>query len=85
MLVNIDGPEIESFKPHKSINYWYKCSTSKHRDGQAHAKRPACGNTLNEKPGPKTAQYFLQDVVYLSFHFVPRVIQINYPAFVSAL
>ena len=39
MLVNIDGPEIESFKPHKTINYWYKHSTSKNKDGKTRAKR----------------------------------------------
>ena len=39
MLVNIDGPEIESFKPHKTINYWYKHSTSKNRDRKTRAKQ----------------------------------------------
>ena len=24
MLVNFEGPEIESFEPHESIDYWYK-------------------------------------------------------------
>ena len=38
MLVNIDGPEMEGFEPHESINYWYKRSTSKRRDGKARAK-----------------------------------------------
>ena len=56
MLVNIDGPEIESFEPYESIDYWYKRSTSKHRDEKAHAKRPAHGNTPHEKPGPKPKQ-----------------------------
>ena len=56
MLVNIDGPEIQSFKPHESIGYWYKRSTSKHRDGKACAKRPAHGNMPHEKPGPKPMQ-----------------------------
>ena len=51
MLVNIDGPEIESFEPHKSIDYCYKRSTFKHRDWKARAKRPAYGNTMHEKPG----------------------------------
>ena len=41
MLINIDGPEIERFKPNESINYWYKRSTSKHSDGKASAKQPA--------------------------------------------
>ena len=56
MLVNIDGPEIESFETHKSIDYCYKRSTFKHRDGKAHAKRPAYGNTMHEKPGQKPKQ-----------------------------
>ena len=56
MPVNIDGLEIESFEPHKSIDYWYKRGTSKHRDEKARAKRPAHGNTPHEKPGPKTKQ-----------------------------
>ena len=51
MLVNIDGPEIECFKPHK-----YKRSTSKHRDGKTRAKCPAHGNMPQEKPGPKPKQ-----------------------------
>ena len=38
MLVTVDRLEIESFEPHKSINYWYKRSTSKHRNGKARAK-----------------------------------------------
>ena len=38
MLVNIDGPEMEGFELHESINYWYKRSTSKRRDGKARAK-----------------------------------------------
>ena len=53
MLVNIDGPEIESFEPHKSISYWYKHSMSNYRDGKACAKRPAHGSKPHEKPGPK--------------------------------
>ena len=53
MLVNIDGLEIKSFEPHKSIYYWYKCATSKHRDWKACAKRPTHGNMPHEKPGPK--------------------------------
>ena len=56
MLVSIDRPEIQSFKPHKSIDYWYKRSTSKHRDGKALAKQPAYENTPNEKSGPKPKQ-----------------------------
>ena len=56
MLVNIDRPKIESFKPQKSINYWYKHSSSKHRDGKAHAKQPAHGNKPQKKPGPKPKQ-----------------------------
>ena len=80
MLVNIDKPEIESFKPHESINHWYKRSTSKHREGKAQAKQPAHGNRPHEKPGPKlkqtlwpyktkTVQYFFEDIVYLGLHF----------------
>ena len=56
MLINIDGPEIESFFPHKSIDYWYKRSSSKHRDGTFCAKRPAHGNKPHKKPGPKSKQ-----------------------------
>ena len=56
MLINIDGPEIESFKPHESINCWYKRSKSKHRDEKARAKRVSHGKTLHEKPGPKPKQ-----------------------------
>ena len=39
MLVNIDRLEIESFKLHKSIDYWYERSTSKHRDGKTRGKQ----------------------------------------------
>ena len=56
MLVNIDEPKIESFEPQKSINYWYKHSSSKHRDGKAHAKQPVHGNKPQKKPGPKPKQ-----------------------------
>ena len=56
MLVNIDGLEFESFEPHQSINYWFKRSTSKHRDGKARAKRPAHGIMPHEKPEPKPKQ-----------------------------
>ena len=56
MLVNIDGPEIKSFEPHKSISYWYKHSMSNYRDGKACAKRPAHGSKPHEKPGPKPKQ-----------------------------
>ena len=56
MLVNIDRREIESFEPHESIDYWYKRSTSKHRDGKARGKRPAHGNTLHEKPEQQPKQ-----------------------------
>ena len=56
MLANIDGPDIESFEPHESIDYWYKRSTFKHIDEKACAKRPAHGNSLHEKPGPKPKQ-----------------------------
>ena len=56
MLVNIDGPEIESFEPHESIDYWFKRSTSKYTDGKARAKRLAHGNTSHEKPEPKPKQ-----------------------------
>ena len=52
MLVNIDRLEIQSFKPHESIDYWYKCGTSKHRDGKARAH----GNTWHVKPGLKPKQ-----------------------------
>ena len=50
MLVNIDGPEIESFKPQESIDYWYKRSKCKHRDRKAH------GNMPHEKPESKPMQ-----------------------------
>ena len=53
MLVNIDGPEIESFESHESIDYCYKRSTFRHRDGKVRAKRPAYGNTIHKKPGQK--------------------------------
>ena len=56
MLVNIDRPKIQSFEPQKSINYWYKHSSSKQRDGKAHAKQPAHGNKPQKKPGPKPKQ-----------------------------
>ena len=56
MLINIDGPEIERFKPNESINYWYKRSTSKHSDGKACAKQPAHWNTPNENLLPKPKQ-----------------------------
>ena len=56
MLVNIDGPEIASFKRYESIDYWYKRSTSKHRDEKARAKRPAHGNKMHEKPETKPKQ-----------------------------
>ena len=62
MLVNIDGPEIESFKPHKSIGYWYKHSTSKHTDRKAHAKEPAHGNMPHEKSAPKPKQTKLNKI-----------------------
>ena len=62
MLVNIDGPQIESFEPYKSIDYWYKCILSKQRDGKARAKQPAHGNKPCEKPGPKPKQTKLNSV-----------------------
>ena len=42
---------MESFKPHKSVDYWYKRSTSKYRDGKAHTKQPAYRSMPHEKPG----------------------------------
>ena len=56
ILVNIDRPETDSFEPHKSIDYWYKQSTSKHRDGKVRAKQHTHGNTPHKKPGPKPKQ-----------------------------
>ena len=56
MLVNIDRLEIKSFESRESSDYWYKRSTSKHRDGKTSAKWPAHGNKLHEKPGPKPKQ-----------------------------
>ena len=40
----------------KSIDYWYKQSSSKHRDGKACAKRPAHGNKPHKKPGSDPEQ-----------------------------
>ena len=62
MHVNIDRPEMESFKPHKSVDYWYKRSTSKYRDGKAHTRQPAYGSMPHGKPGPKPKQTILNFV-----------------------
>lgn len=56
MLINIDGPEIESFEPQDSIDYWYNRSISKNSEGKARAKRPAHGDKPHAKPGPKPKQ-----------------------------
>ena len=83
MLVNIDGPGIESFKPHESINIGTNIVHLNIEMGRlllndllmetCHMKSldhsPSKQNWTLATYKTKTAQYFLEDVVYSGLHF----------------